>query len=53
MDESGRSVSHANVMTKHFNINIWKRQIAGLLYIKERLLTLNINNKSVPLKLLN
>ena len=53
MDESGRRVSHANVMTKDFNINIWKRKIAGLLYIKERGLTLNINDKSVTLKLLN
>ena len=31
----------------------WKRKIAKSLLIKEQRLTLNIHNKSVPLKLFN
>ena len=51
---------HANVsyedfkiIAKNFNNNSWKRKIAESLLIKEKRLTLNIHDKSVPLKLFN
>ena len=51
---------HANVsyedfkiIAKNFNRNSWKPKIVELLLIKEKRLTLNIQDKSVPLKLFN
>ena len=51
---------HANVsyedfkiIAKNFNNNSWKRKIAESLLIKEKRPTLNIHDKSVPLKLFN
>ena len=41
------------IIAKNFNNNSWKRKIAKSLLIKEKRLTLNIHNKSVPLKLFN
>ena len=39
-------------IAKNFNNNHWKRKIAESLLIKEKRLTLNTHDKSVPLKLL-
>ena len=51
---------HANVsyedfkiIAKNFNSNSWEPKIVELLLIKEKRLTLNIQDKSVPLKLFN
>ena len=51
---------HANVSCKYFKIiaknfsnNSWKRKIAESLLIQEKRPTLNIHDKSVPLKLFN
>ena len=54
--ESGHVNVHCEdfkVTAKNFNNNSWKRKIAESLLIKEKRPTLNIHDKSVPLKLFN
>ena len=54
--ESGHtnvSCEDFKIIAKNFNNNSWKRKIAESLLIKEKRPTLNIHDKSVPLKLFN